>query len=709
MSKKQKRTVSLLVTLAFLLTLVLPMGAALAGTTYEAITAIPEFDPGSAAAENLELAKIYVKIDPTVAGTSSALVEVLDASGKLLKIKSISKTNADATATPVNPDPSGYSKTWRYDIGDLAAYSGNKFTDTLTLVVDAKGAAAGDVSVRFSNATGQLKNGTVVAAVAKGAAVEVTAITAPTIGDGGGKATIRLRETAAGALKVSANSVKFRLPAGFTWASPSGPTMVAGTGLVGSVRADERDLVISITNASTTTAVVDISATIVVDPSQAKAGEVKATISGDSSLTATELKVATYAEYSVSVSGADAKDVVAGKREQEIGKIVIEEKLPGTLVAGRTIYLTLPDKVKWDENNYPTVSEGDSSSGHAVLSSFTAVGTDRRTIKATVQSPSSGGGSQKLVLKGGKVTVAADFAGDIEVQVSGSAGASGKAKVAVAKAPIAVTASGAPEVVIGLQAQAGADLTITETKAEALKDDSYLEIVTPPGVRFAAAPTFAVTDGDLTLGSVVTDTDWEWVQVKVKTASSVPSTIKVSNIKLIVDRTVPEGQIVLKVGGDALVENAFDPYFADVMWAARVPVAKVITPAPKEETVTATFTVGSTSYKVGGQEKTMDVAPFIENNRTYLPIRYAAYAVGVGEDSIFWDNATRTATIVKGDRVVQLVADSWIMRLNGAEIRMDAEAKIVNGRFVLPIRWVANALGCQVAWDEAKQTVTVTQ
>ena len=44
---------------------------------------------------------------------------------------------------------------------------------------------------------------------------------------------------------------------------------------------------------------------------------------------------------------------------------------------------------------------------------------------------------------------------------------------------------------------------------------------------------------------------------------------------------------------------------------------------------TAVFTIGQTSYTLNGQSVTMDVAPYIKDSRTFLPLRYVADALGV--------------------------------------------------------------------------------
>jgi len=40
-------------------------------------------------------------------------------------------------------------------------------------------------------------------------------------------------------------------------------------------------------------------------------------------------------------------------------------------------------------------------------------------------------------------------------------------------------------------------------------------------------------------------------------------------------------------------------------------------------------TVGSPVYTVNGVEKTADVAPFVADSRTFVPVRFAAEAFGI--------------------------------------------------------------------------------
>lgn len=124
--------------------------------------------------------------------------------------------------------------------------------------------------------------------------------------------------------------------------------------------------------------------------------------------------------------------------------------------------------------------------------------------------------------------------------------------------------------------------------------------------------------------------------------------------------------------------------------------------------VVVVFHIGDTHYTINGQTATMDVAPYIKNSRCYLPARFVGYSLGISPGNIFWDKATRTATLSKNGTTERLTAGSNVMYINNMAVQIDAPAEIVSpGRVMLPYRWVAEGFGANVSWDQASQTVTI--
>ncbi len=126
-------------------------------------------------------------------------------------------------------------------------------------------------------------------------------------------------------------------------------------------------------------------------------------------------------------------------------------------------------------------------------------------------------------------------------------------------------------------------------------------------------------------------------------------------------------------------------------------------------TIHATITIGSLIYTVNDVPAQMDALPYITNSRTYVPVRYLAYALGLTADDIDWDNASRTVTIVDANSstTIQLTIGSKYLFVNGTPTLMDVAPEITSSRTMLPARWVAEALGAAVGWDSATRTVVI--
>ncbi|MBT9282094.1 MAG: phosphate ABC transporter substrate-binding protein PstS family protein [Hydrogenibacillus schlegelii] len=117
------------------------------------------------------------------------------------------------------------------------------------------------------------------------------------------------------------------------------------------------------------------------------------------------------------------------------------------------------------------------------------------------------------------------------------------------------------------------------------------------------------------------------------------------------------------------------------------------------------FQVGSQTYTVGGERYSMETAPFVDQNRTFVPISFAATALGVPKNNIVWDPKAKTVTITKGNQKVVIKIDARTMSVNGVNRPLDAPAKIVKGRTMVPIAQVAEALDVEYKWVPETKSV----
>ncbi|MBC7194999.1 MAG: fibronectin type III domain-containing protein, partial [Caldisericia bacterium] len=106
----------------------------------------------------------------------------------------------------------------------------------------------------------------------------------------------------------------------------------------------------------------------------------------------------------------------------------------------------------------------------------------------------------------------------------------------------------------------------------------------------------------------------------------------------------------------------------------------------------------------------MEVSPQIIENRTYLPIRYILEPLGA---NLSWDSDEKKVTIIFNDTLIELWIGKNIAKVNGYYKLIDPEnpkvvPMIIQGRTMLPVRFVAENLGCKVEWNPIYQSITIT-
>ncbi|SHJ47470.1 stalk domain-containing protein [Tepidibacter formicigenes] len=111
------------------------------------------------------------------------------------------------------------------------------------------------------------------------------------------------------------------------------------------------------------------------------------------------------------------------------------------------------------------------------------------------------------------------------------------------------------------------------------------------------------------------------------------------------------------------------------------------------------------SIKVDGNTISTDQDPYLENSRTFVPIRFIAEALDI--DEINWDDNTQNAILKNENTTIKLPIHSNKAVINGKEITLDAPTNIYNGRTFVPIRFIAEAFNCNVNWDDKNYTVNI--
>lgn len=76
--------------------------------------------------------------------------------------------------------------------------------------------------------------------------------------------------------------------------------------------------------------------------------------------------------------------------------------------------------------------------------------------------------------------------------------------------------------------------------------------------------------------------------------------------------------------------------------------------------------------------------------------------------AITWDSATRTVTATQGVTTVMLTIGSKVAYVNARAVALDVAAQIINESTYVPLRFVAEATGAEVRWFGVTRTVEIT-
>jgi len=96
--------------------------------------------------------------------------------------------------------------------------------------------------------------------------------------------------------------------------------------------------------------------------------------------------------------------------------------------------------------------------------------------------------------------------------------------------------------------------------------------------------------------------------------------------------------------------------------------------------------------------------PFIENSRTLVPLRAVFEVLNC---NVEWDNNKNSAIVEHGSTRIIIPANSQTAYVNGVAKGLDTTAKLVNGRIMVPLRFISESINKTVIWDDINKTVLI--
>lgn len=122
------------------------------------------------------------------------------------------------------------------------------------------------------------------------------------------------------------------------------------------------------------------------------------------------------------------------------------------------------------------------------------------------------------------------------------------------------------------------------------------------------------------------------------------------------------------------------------------------------------FTVGDKMFTMLEEsgvaaQKDLDAVPFIsEEGRTMVPLRAIAESFGA---DVSWDPDTQTVEILRGETKLELTVGNAEAKVNDETVVLDCAPVIVEDRTMVPLRFIGEALSCQVRYVSATEKILI--
>lgn len=120
---------------------------------------------------------------------------------------------------------------------------------------------------------------------------------------------------------------------------------------------------------------------------------------------------------------------------------------------------------------------------------------------------------------------------------------------------------------------------------------------------------------------------------------------------------------------------------------------------------TAAFAADDITVAIDCKPVDFDQKPIIENGRTLVPLRAIFEAMGA---EVEWNGEKEEITAEKNGDIIKLTVNSTQAFVNNELRELDVPAKIINERTLVPVRFIAESMKCEVDWNEDTQTVIIT-
>lgn len=110
------------------------------------------------------------------------------------------------------------------------------------------------------------------------------------------------------------------------------------------------------------------------------------------------------------------------------------------------------------------------------------------------------------------------------------------------------------------------------------------------------------------------------------------------------------------------------------------------------------------TVKVNDQQIALDVAPVIDQGRTMVPLRGIVEKMGA---VVQWDPGAQKVVVTGNGHTVTIQPGSYTAIVDGQEVAQEAAAKVIDGRILVPLRFLSENMDAKVIWVPSTSTVEI--
>ena len=99
-----------------------------------------------------------------------------------------------------------------------------------------------------------------------------------------------------------------------------------------------------------------------------------------------------------------------------------------------------------------------------------------------------------------------------------------------------------------------------------------------------------------------------------------------------------------------------------------------------------------------------ETPPVIEDGSTLVPMRFLFEQMGA---DVEWNGETQTATATLDNTAVTFAIDDTNAEVNNTPATMDVPARLINGKTMVPLRFLSEEMGFEVTWDAESRTAII--